>query len=48
MVHLQECLRFNGMLKALKCHMCELKFKFLYDLHRRHVINKQKYLQKNI
>jgi hypothetical protein len=34
------------MLKALKCHRCELNFEFLYDLHHRHVIDEQKYLQK--
>lgn len=46
MGHLQECLKLSGMLKALKCHRCELNFEFLYDLHHRHVIDEQKYLQK--
>ncbi len=46
MVHLQECLRLNGMLKALKCHRHEFNFEILYDLHHRHVIDEQKYLQK--
>ncbi len=48
MVHLQECLRLNGMLKTLKCHKCELNFEFLYDLYHRRVIDEQKVFTKNI
>jgi hypothetical protein len=32
--------------KTLECHMCELSYEFLHNLHHGQVINEETYMQK--